>query len=103
MSKYDLVGFAYAASIAFGGVLGYVRAGSVPSLASGLIFGILAGYGAYKSGLKPSDYTVMLVTTGLLTVIMGARFYRTHKMFPAGVIAGLSAGMFGRSLYHQLQ
>ncbi|KHJ43999.1 transmembrane protein 14C [Trichuris suis] len=60
MSNYDLLGFAYAASVAFGGVLGYVRAGSVPSLASGLIFGVLAGYGAYRSGLKPADYTIML-------------------------------------------
>ncbi|KFD68562.1 hypothetical protein M514_00290 [Trichuris suis] len=85
MSNYDLLGFAYAASVAFGGVLGYVRAGSVPSLASGLIFGVLAGYGAYRSGLKPADYTIMLVTTGLLTVLMGARFYRSYKIFPAGI------------------
>lgn len=40
-------GFIYAALVTAGGVMGYVKKGSVPSLVAGAGSGILAGWGAY--------------------------------------------------------
>ncbi|XP_038247510.1 transmembrane protein 14C-like [Dermochelys coriacea] len=40
----DWIGFGYAALVTSGGIIGYAKAGSVPSLAAGLLFGSLAGW-----------------------------------------------------------
>lgn len=91
--------------------------GSVPSLAAGLLFGGLAGFGAYQISNNPDNVWVSLggwmtmlffvflfffferccrwtvalcltVTSGALTGIMGKRFYASKKFMPAGLIAG---------------
>nr|XP_042704731.1 transmembrane protein 14A [Chrysemys picta bellii] len=43
----DWIGFGYAIVVALGGVVGYTRKGSIVSLAAGLFFGLMSGYGAY--------------------------------------------------------
>lgn len=48
-SAYARVGFLYAGLVISGGAMGYIKKGSVPSLAAGGISGLLAGYGAYVS------------------------------------------------------
>uniref|UniRef100_A0A7N9CT92 Transmembrane protein 14C n=1 Tax=Macaca fascicularis TaxID=9541 RepID=A0A7N9CT92_MACFA len=53
-------GFGYAALVASGGIIGYVKAGSVPSLAAGLLFGSLAGLGAYQLSQDPRNVWVFL-------------------------------------------
>uniref|UniRef100_A0A0M3HSU2 Complex I-B14.7 n=1 Tax=Ascaris lumbricoides TaxID=6252 RepID=A0A0M3HSU2_ASCLU len=45
----DLVGLIYAGLIVTGGVVGYVKAGSTASLASGLAFGAVLGYSAHTN------------------------------------------------------
>uniref|UniRef100_A0A8C9BW61 Transmembrane protein 14C n=1 Tax=Phocoena sinus TaxID=42100 RepID=A0A8C9BW61_PHOSS len=82
------IGFGYAALVASGGIIGYARAGSVPSLAAGLLFGGLAGFGAYQLSQDPRNIWVFLVTSGTLAGIMGMRFYHSGKFMPAGLIAG---------------
>nr|XP_020470977.1 transmembrane protein 14C-like isoform X1 [Monopterus albus] len=92
----DWVGYGYAALIASGGVVGYVKAGSVPSLAAGLLFGGLAGFGAYQVSNDPNNVWVSLATSAALTGIMGKRFYGSRKFIPAGLIAGTSLLMVAK-------
>ncbi|XP_007892232.1 transmembrane protein 14A isoform X2 [Callorhinchus milii] len=86
----DWIGYTYATLVTVGGILGYTRKGSVMSLISGLLFGSLAGYGAYQVSSAPRDVTVSLITAGLLTAIMGIRFRKSGKFMPAGLVAGIS-------------
>uniref|UniRef100_A0AAZ3P2F4 Transmembrane protein 14C n=3 Tax=Oncorhynchus tshawytscha TaxID=74940 RepID=A0AAZ3P2F4_ONCTS len=92
----DWVGYGYAALIASGGVMGYVKARSVPSLAAGLLFGSLAGVGAYQISQDPTNIWVSLVTSGALAGVMGKRFYGSRKMMPAGMMAAASLLMVGK-------
>uniref|UniRef100_A0A8D1CA45 Transmembrane protein 14C n=1 Tax=Sus scrofa TaxID=9823 RepID=A0A8D1CA45_PIG len=90
------IGFGYAALVASGGIIGYAKAGSVPSLAAGLLFGGLAGLGAYQLSQDPRNIWVFLVTSGTLAGIMGMRFYHSGKFMPAGLIAGASLLMVAK-------
>ncbi|GCB79105.1 transmembrane protein 14C-like [Scyliorhinus torazame] len=92
----DWVGFGYAGLVASGGLLGYVKAGSVPSLAAGLLFGTVAGFGAYQITQDPKNVWLSLIASGALTGIMGMRFYNSGKFMPAGLVAGASILMLGR-------
>ncbi|XP_074549977.1 transmembrane protein 14C [Halichoeres trimaculatus] len=92
----DWIGYGYAALIASGGAIGYVKAGSVPSLAAGLLFGGLAGFGAYQISNDPNNVWVSLATSGALTGVMGKRFYGSRKFMPAGLMAGASLLMVGK-------
>ncbi|XP_040209646.1 transmembrane protein 14C [Rana temporaria] len=89
-------GFGYAALVATGGVIGYVKAGSVPSLAAGLLFGGLAGLGAYQMSHDSKNIILSLIASGSLAGVMGYRFYSSGKLMPAGIIAGASLLMLGR-------
>ncbi|KAK4828460.1 hypothetical protein QYF61_026685, partial [Mycteria americana] len=92
----DWLGFGYAALVASGGLIGYAKAGSVPSLAAGLFFGSLAGLGAYQLSQNPNNVWISLITAGTLTAVMGTRFYNSGKFMPAGLISGVSLLMVGR-------
>uniref|UniRef100_A0A4W5L2M4 Transmembrane protein 14C n=1 Tax=Hucho hucho TaxID=62062 RepID=A0A4W5L2M4_9TELE len=73
----------------------YQSKGSVPSLAAGLLFGSLAGVGAYQISEDPKNIWVSLVTSGSLAGVMGKRFYGSRKMMPAGMMAAASPFMVG--------
>ncbi|XP_044311564.1 transmembrane protein 14C-like [Varanus komodoensis] len=92
----DWLDYGYAALVASGGIVGYAKAGSVPSLAAGLLFGGLAGLGAYKQSQDPKDIWLSLFASGTLTAVMGMRFYNSRKFMPAGLIAGASLLMVGK-------
>nr|XP_045013812.1 transmembrane protein 14C-like [Jaculus jaculus] len=89
-------GFGYAALVATGGITGYAKAASVPSLAAGLFFGSLAGLGAYQLSQDPSNVWAFLATSGTLAGIMGMQFYNSGKFMPAGLIAGASLLMVAK-------
>ncbi|XP_062335470.1 transmembrane protein 14C [Osmerus eperlanus] len=92
----DWVGYSYAALVASGGVIGYVKAGSATSLVAGLGFGGLAGFGAYQISEEPKNVWVSLATSGALAGVMGKRFYGSRKFMPAGLMAGASLLMLGK-------
>ncbi|XP_012524451.1 transmembrane protein 14C isoform X1 [Monomorium pharaonis] len=98
----DFVAFAYAAAVAGGGVLGYVKSNSIPSLAAGLLFGSVLGYGAYQLSQEPTNIAVFLGTSTALGGLMGYRFYNSGKIMPAGAIAILSAIMVVRTVTRYL-
>ncbi|KFW92870.1 Transmembrane protein 14A, partial [Phalacrocorax carbo] len=95
----DWTGFAYAAMLAVGGVIGYVRKGSKTSLAAGLTFASMAGYGAYCVTRDPRNVKISLFSAFLLTIIMGMRFKRSKKLMPAGLVACLSLFMILRLVF----
>lgn len=92
----DYISITYATLVAAGGTIGYVKSGSVPSLAAGLVFGTLLGYGAFQTSRDPNNYYLTLCTSGILTGLMGARFYSSGKFMPAGLITTMSLIMVCR-------
>ncbi|XP_046739869.1 transmembrane protein 14C [Diprion similis] len=94
----DIPGFAYAATVAAGGIMGYVKSNSIPSLGAGLLFGSLLGFGAYQTTQDPNNYGMLLGTSATLGGIMGYRFYNSRKVMPAGVITVISTAMVIRLL-----
>ncbi|XP_014231699.1 transmembrane protein 14C [Trichogramma pretiosum] len=89
----DLPGFAYAAFVAAGGIMGYVKSQSIPSLGAGLLFGSIIGYGAYQTTQNPQNYGTILGSSAALGGMMGYRFYNSGKIMPAGLLAAVSAVM----------
>jgi uncharacterized membrane protein (UPF0136 family) len=56
----DYLSLAYGTVVFLGGVLGYVKAGSVMSLGSGIMFGSLLLYGVYRTTTNPRDTLFLL-------------------------------------------
>mmetsp|Transcript_6629 Transcript_6629/g.21396 ORF Transcript_6629/g.21396 Transcript_6629/m.21396 type:complete len:108 (+) Transcript_6629:79-402(+) len=84
--------FTTATLLAGGGVWGYVRRKSMPSLIGGLSTGCaMAGSGVLiQTGNDLEGHFLGLATSSLLLGTMGARFAATRKMLPAGAIALLA-------------
>uniref|UniRef100_A0A7S0YNV4 Transmembrane protein 14 n=1 Tax=Polytomella parva TaxID=51329 RepID=A0A7S0YNV4_9CHLO len=82
-----------------GGAMGYFKKNSVPSLIGGIGFGVAYGTTAYliQNVDAVLGHQVGCVTSVALAASMGARFLKTKKVFPAGVVAG--AGVLGLA-YH---
>ncbi|XP_056149518.1 transmembrane protein 14C-like [Lampris incognitus] len=82
--------------------MGYVKAGSVTSLAAGLLFGFMAGFGAYQTSGNPRKVWVSLGTSGTLAVVMAVRFFSSWKFMPAGLVALTSVLMLGKIVFGML-
>ena len=82
----------YGALVALGGLMGYRKARSIPSLAVGLLFGaglILSGLLARGDGVIPENLPLWLVLgLGALSLY---RLYVTRRFMPAGLLVLLSA------------
>ncbi|CAN7983885.1 unnamed protein product [Ixodes pacificus] len=108
--QVDYWAFGYALAVALGGIIGYAKAGSVMSLAAGLIFGGLALIGAYQTTQDPGNYYLSIgnpslcmhlcisAVAGMLAGLMGYRFASSSKIMPAGLVAVLSVAMCCRIL-----
>ena len=74
-----------------GGIVGYLKAGSVASIIAGSITGILLLVGAF---LLPEHRAIGLATVFIMSLLLAAqfapKFIRTGKVMPAGMMAILS-------------
>ncbi|XP_051880873.1 transmembrane protein 14A [Pristis pectinata] len=92
----DWISYSYAGVVTVSGIIGYMRRGSLMSLITGLLFGSLAGYGAYQTSNDPQNVRISLITAGVLTVAMGMRYQKSGRLIPAGLVAGFSLLMILR-------
>jgi uncharacterized membrane protein (UPF0136 family) len=58
-------------------------------MAAGLVFGSLIGVGAYQTSRDPNNFYLTLGASAVLGTMMGARFYSSKKIMPAGLITAL--------------
>src|SRR6266478_9650927 len=74
-----------------GGVIGYVKAGSLPSIVAGSITGVLLLVAAF---LLPEHRASGLATALILSLLLAAqfvpKFIRTGRVMPAGMMSTLS-------------
>ncbi|KPM08348.1 transmembrane protein 14C-like protein [Sarcoptes scabiei] len=56
----DFLSIGYAFFVACGGIIGYLKAGSIPSLVAGLGFGTIIGIGSYMTSVNPRNYHLLL-------------------------------------------
>ena len=74
-----------------GGIIGYVKAGSLPSIIAGAITGVLLLIAAW---LLPENRLwglgIALITSLLLAAQFVPKFIRTGKVMPAGMMSILS-------------
>ncbi|GLT59394.1 hypothetical protein SLA2020_322150 [Shorea laevis] len=96
----------YGLILVVGGIIGYLRKGSMASLAGGGGAGLvllLAGYLSLKAFEKrKNSYFALILETVcavVLTWVMGQRYHQTAKIMPAGILAGISALMTGFYVY----
>src|SRR5438128_2788306 len=75
-----------------GGVIGYVKAGSLPSIIAGSITGVLL---LVAGALLPEHRAIGLATGFVISLLLAAqfipKFIRTGKAMPAGMMSILSA------------
>ncbi|KAL6777845.1 hypothetical protein ACKKBG_A15895 [Auxenochlorella protothecoides x Auxenochlorella symbiontica] len=92
---------------ALGGVMGFARTASTPSLVAGVAIGGLFAYGGYLIQIGRSDrgHQVSLAASLVLLGAMGPRYLRTRKAMPAGVmsVAAIASAVYqGRKTWEWL-
>ena len=91
MSVFKIIFSIYGILMLGGGIMGYVKAHSKPSLITGIISGILIFAGVYLLASNPrAGTTVVSVVSGALTLIFAWRLVKTHALMPSGMLLLLS-------------
>ena len=90
MNGFNSLGLAYGLLVCGGGIYGYMRSGSVPSIVAGMSFGVLAIAGAAQLHQDPRNIWILLSSSGTLSVMMGARYFSTGKFMPSGFLSVVS-------------
>lgn len=91
MKSNSIITLVYAILVLAGGIIGYVKADSVPSLVMGAGFAIpLILCAKLMRDNKTYAYVGAVVLIGLLLAFFGHRFLVTAKFMPPGLMAVLS-------------
>ena len=81
----------YALLMAVGGVMGYVKGGSRPSLIAGLVSAVLLAIAWVVARSNPvAGWTTGAVIAVGLAVVFGMRLAKTGKMMPSGGLLAVS-------------
>ena len=92
MTLATLTCFAYGILVLFGGVVGYRKAGSRPSLVAGTVSGAAMLVSAILlMRASPAGLSLALAATLLLLLFFGMRWLRGRKFMPAGLMTLASA------------
>ncbi|MDB4793659.1 TMEM14 family protein [Methylacidiphilales bacterium] len=81
--------YIYGILLIIGGLMGYVKAQSVPSLVAGLICGLIAILLGYRYTWHFAPHAALVLSL-VLIFLMGRRYLRTRKPMPALLIVVLS-------------
>jgi uncharacterized membrane protein (UPF0136 family) len=91
MQTTAAVAMVYGLLVLAGGLMGYRKARSLPSLIAGLAFGSASVVsGLYLWHGERMGLTAAVVLAATLLVLMGIRFAKSRKFMPAGLVAILS-------------
>lgn len=100
MSMSQKLTLGYAALVGLGGVMGYLKSGSQKSLLAGGISASLLYYVYTQLPTNPVFASCIgLGLSGALLGVMGSRFMKSGKVFPAGVVSIVSLVMTGGYLH----
>ena len=81
--------YVYGILLIIGGLMGYLKAQSVPSLVAGLVCGFLALFLGYRYTWHFAPHVAFILAL-VLIIIMGRRYLNTRKAMPALLIVVLS-------------
>lgn len=81
--------YIYGILLIVGGLMGYVKAKSVPSAVAGLVCGLIALFLGYRYSWHFAPYAALALAL-VLIFLMGRRYLRTRKAMPALLIVVLS-------------
>ncbi|MEM6251677.1 MAG: TMEM14 family protein [Cyanobacteria bacterium P01_D01_bin.156] len=87
MSFALIIALIYGILAIVGGITGYLKARSLPSLISGIISGLLLLIGALRAaqGIVSGLWVVKIVSL-LLVIVFVIRLVKTRKFMPAGLM-----------------
>jgi uncharacterized membrane protein (UPF0136 family) len=95
----DLVLYAYGVLLIFGGIMGYVKAASTPSLVAGVVCGLIAIFLGYRYTWHYAPLAALILALFLI-FIMGRRYLRTRKPMPALLIVVVSLVVAAIQIYN---
>jgi len=81
--------YIYGALLILGGLMGYIKARSVPSLVAGLVCGFIALFMGYRYVWHWAPHVAFILAL-VLIFLMGRRYLNTRKAMPALLIVVLS-------------
>lgn len=83
----------YAVLLGAGGLIGFLKAGSRPSLIAGGVSGAIALVSLALTYLGGLGFWLGLILAVAMTITFSLRFRKTGKFMPSGLLAGVSVLM----------